>query len=173
LRIKIIEMEHILLIILILTLWISIPTILVSFTKFEKKNLNIRDKSFTLSIDQFEKVTNNLDKNIENSRIVRVTAYNSVIEQCDSDPFIAAWGDKLEPGMRIVAISRDLEKIGLRRGTEIHIEKLGKFKVLDRMNKDKRNQIDVYMGLDINKAIRFGSKNLRITWKRNKNIHKG
>jgi 3D (Asp-Asp-Asp) domain-containing protein len=98
------------------------------------------------------------------TRIVSVTAYNSVPEQTDDDPWVAAWGDKLEEGMKIIAVSRDLESIGLTRGKVIQVERLGKFKVLDRMHERKTNQIDIYMGLDVNKAVRFGVKTLKISW---------
>ena len=40
------------------------------------------------------------------------TAYNSVPEQTNSQPNIAAWGDSLQPGMKVIAVSRDLLDLG-------------------------------------------------------------
>ena len=78
--------------------------------------------------------------------------------------FIAAWMDKLEPGMRIVAVSRDLEKEGLTRGSKIYIEGMGEFEVLDRMNKRWKNRVDIWMEEDTSKARKFGKKELLVTW---------
>lgn len=95
------------------------------------------------------------------TRIVRVTAYNAVPEQTDDTPNICAWGDEIRPG--IIAISRDLEQVGLTRGKEVHIEGIGKAVVLDRMHRRKRNQIDIYMQR-YEDAVRFGAKELSISW---------
>lgn len=43
-----------------------------------------------------------------NNLRVTATAYNSHSSQTDSTPNIAAWGDRLRPGMKAIAISRDL-----------------------------------------------------------------
>ena len=43
---------------------------------------------------------------------VTVTAYNSVPEQTNEQPTIAAWGDQLAPGMKVIAVSRDLLEMG-------------------------------------------------------------
>ena len=95
------------------------------------------------------------------TRIVRATAYNAVPEQTDSTPEICAWGDHIRPG--IIAISRDLERVGLTRGMEVHIEGIGKRIVMDRMHSRKKNQIDLYMER-YEDAVRFGVKDLTITW---------
>ncbi len=95
------------------------------------------------------------------TRIVRATAYNAVPQQTDSTPEICAWGDKVRPG--IIAISRDLEASGLTRGKEVYIEGIGKMVVMDRMNRRKRNQIDLYME-KYEDAVRFGVKELTISW---------
>jgi 3D (Asp-Asp-Asp) domain-containing protein len=95
------------------------------------------------------------------TRIVRVTAYNAVPEQTDETPDICAWGDQIRPG--IIAISRDLEQVGLTRGKEVYIEGIGKAVVLDRMHDRKRNQIDIYMQR-YEDAVRFGAKELSISW---------
>ena len=45
---------------------------------------------------------------------VKVTAYNSTKAQTSGNPSIAAWGDTLKPGMKCIAVSRDLIKLGLK-----------------------------------------------------------
>lgn len=95
------------------------------------------------------------------TRVVKATAYNAVPQQTDSTPEICAWGDRVRPG--IIAISRDLEKSGLTRGKEVHIEGIGNVIVMDRMNRRKRNQIDLYMER-YEDAVEFGVKELSITW---------
>jgi 3D (Asp-Asp-Asp) domain-containing protein len=94
-------------------------------------------------------------------RIVKATAYNATAQQTDSTPTICAWGDKIRPG--IIAVSRDLEKLGLTRGTKVHIEGIGTRIVLDRMHRRKKNQIDIYME-DYNDAVNFGIKKVTISW---------
>lgn len=96
---------------------------------------------------------------------VTATAYNSVVEQCDDDPWIAAWNDRLEPGMNVIAVSRDLEKLGLTRGVEVYIPELDTtFVVLDRMHHRWRNRIDIWMAEDIKAARSFGKKKLTVAW---------
>ena len=95
------------------------------------------------------------------TRVVRATAYNADPAQTDDTPDVCAWGDKIRPG--IIAISRDLEKSGLTRGKEVHIEGIGKVVVMDRMHYRKRNQIDLYME-NYRDAVEFGVKELVISW---------
>ncbi len=96
---------------------------------------------------------------------VKVTAYNSLRYQTSSHPFITAWGDSLKPGMKYVAVSRDLIRLGLKHNTPVKIEGLDSvYLVKDKMNKRKRNQIDIYMGLDVKKAKKWGVKHLKITY---------
>ena len=52
---------------------------------------------------------------------VIATAYNSVSWQTSDDPSIAAWGDTLRPGMKCIAVSRDLLKMGLVKDTPVKI----------------------------------------------------
>ncbi len=96
---------------------------------------------------------------------VTATAYNSVPDQTDDTPFIAAWGDRLEPDMRVLAVSRDLLEMGLTRGARVRIEGIkGEFVVLDKMGKRWQKRIDLYMGLDVQAARRWGRKQVTITW---------
>ncbi len=97
--------------------------------------------------------------------LVTVTAYNSVTSQTDSQPSIGAWGDRLKPGMRVVAVSPDLLDEGLTRRTELSIDGLeGRYVVLDRTHQRFRRRVDVYMGVDVEAARQFGVKQLRIHW---------
>jgi len=96
---------------------------------------------------------------------VTATAYNSVPSQTDSTPDIAAWGDKLVPGMKAIAVSRDLLSKGLGRGTKVKIAGMpGTYTVLDKMNRRWRRKIDIYMGVDIKAAKQWGKRDVRIQW---------
>ena len=96
---------------------------------------------------------------------VTATAYNSLEAQTDSDPDVAAWGDRLKPGMKVVAISRDLLGRGLTRNSKVRIPGLpGEYLVLDRMHSRWENRIDIYMGEDVHAARRWGARRVRIAW---------
>ena len=97
---------------------------------------------------------------------VTSTAYNSLADQTDSDPNIAAWGDSLEPGMKVIAVSRDLLELGLKRGSVVYVEGFpGEFVVLDKMARRWEKRIDIYMGEDVDAARRYGKRSVRIRWK--------
>ncbi len=73
---------------------------------------------------------------VERTLVVTATAYNSLPEQTDSEPHLAAWGDPLAPGMKVIAVSRDLIPLGLDHRTSVKIEGLpGEYLVLDKMHK--------------------------------------
>lgn len=96
---------------------------------------------------------------------VTSTAYNSLEDQTDDTPSIAAWGDQLEPGMKVIAVSRDLLDLGLTRGARIRIDGFdGEFIVLDKMAKRWEKRIDIYMGEDVRAARRYGKQLVRIRW---------
>ena len=96
---------------------------------------------------------------------VKVTAYNSLSYQTSSNPSIAAWGDSLKPGMKCIAVSRDLIKLGLKHNTLVKIQGLdGIYLVKDKMHRRKRNQIDIYMGRDVKKAKKWGVQRLKIEY---------
>ena len=97
--------------------------------------------------------------------VVTATAYNSTVAQTDSTPTVTAHGIRLTPGMQVIAVSPDLEAMGLRVGTRVQIEGLpGVWEVADRMPKRRRRAIDVYMGLDVAKARAFGRREVRVRW---------
>jgi 3D (Asp-Asp-Asp) domain-containing protein len=96
---------------------------------------------------------------------VTATAYNSVKAQTNDNPSITAWGDKLEPGMKAIAISRDLLDSGFYHNMELTIDGLeGTYKVMDKMNRRWTKKIDIYMGVDVAKAREWGKKQVVIRW---------
>src|SRR5690606_2518426 len=97
---------------------------------------------------------------------VTASAYNSVHWQTDSiDPTVAAWGDTLRPGMKTIAVSRDLIKLGLTHNTMVKIDTFpDTFYVKDKMHWRWKNRIDIYMGLDIKKAREWGKRELMICY---------
>ena len=97
---------------------------------------------------------------------VTATAYTSHVGQTDSTPNIAAWGDRLRPGMKAIAVSRDLLKVyGLKHGQKVRIKGLkGEYAVLDKMNKRWRKKIDIYMGMNKRKAFKWGRRKVEIMW---------
>jgi 3D (Asp-Asp-Asp) domain-containing protein len=100
---------------------------------------------------------------VERSLAVTSTAYNSLPGQTQGDPHVAAWGDVLVPGVRALAVSPDLVKLGLRRGVHVRIDGLrGEFVVLDRMPSRWRRRVDLYMGTDEAAALDWGRRKVRI-----------
>jgi 3D (Asp-Asp-Asp) domain-containing protein len=91
---------------------------------------------------------------------VSATAYNSLPYQTrpGTPGNIAAWGDTLEPGMKTIAISRDLLDSGLVRNARVLVEGFegDTFLVMDKMHHRFRRRIDLYMGVDVEMAMEFG-----------------
>jgi 3D (Asp-Asp-Asp) domain-containing protein len=102
---------------------------------------------------------------LEGPLVVEATAYNCVEEQTEGHPEIAAWGDRLIPGINAVAVSNDLLDLGLVRGSRVRIEGLpGEYLVLDRMPAQWQRKIDIYMGKDVTAAKNWGRRRVRIYW---------
>ena len=100
-----------------------------------------------------------------NGMEVTVSAYNSVSWQTQGNPNIAAWGDTLKPGMKAVAISRDLLALGITHNSMMTIGSMtDTFYVKDKMNRRWRNRIDIYMGKDVKKAREWGVQKLFICY---------
>jgi len=97
---------------------------------------------------------------------VTATAYSSHRRQTDKTPFLAAWNNRLRPGMKIIAVSRDLlKRYGLRNGTKVRIGGLrGYYRVRDKMNKRFRKRIDIYMGINRRRALRWGRRSVILYW---------
>ncbi len=106
------------------------------------------------------------DRDNKRTLIVTVTAYNTVERQTKvGDPTLAAWGDTLKPGMKAIAVSRDLIEEGLTHRTKVKIEGLpGEYIVLDKMNKRWKKRIDICKDKNIKAARKWGKKKARITW---------
>ena len=101
----------------------------------------------------------------ERSLVVKSSAYNSLESQTNAQPTLTAWGDTLKPGMKAVAVSRDLIALGLGHNTIIRIDGLpGEYRVLDKMAKRWKKKIDVYMGKDVEAARRWGVREVTIRW---------
>jgi 3D (Asp-Asp-Asp) domain-containing protein len=96
---------------------------------------------------------------------VTATAYNSLPDQGQGDPTIAAWGTKLRPGMKAIAVSRDLLDLGLTEGVKVRIDGLpDTYTVLDKTAKRWKRRIDIYMGADVNAAKQWGKRKVTIRW---------
>ncbi len=125
-------------------------------------NTLISDTPLTLSQPQSKKKKRKFTRSLK----VRASAYNSLRDQTDNTPNIAAWGDRLKPGMKVIAVSRDLlTKYGLKRNTIVKIKGLpGTYRVADKMNKRFRKKIDIYMGNNRRKALKWGNRRVTIMW---------
>ena len=94
---------------------------------------------------------------------VTATAYNSLGYQTSGDPNITAWGDTLVPGMKSIAVSRDLIAKGLKHGTMVRIDTFpDTFYINDKMHRRWKNRIDIYMGRDNKRAREWGRKKVKI-----------
>jgi 3D (Asp-Asp-Asp) domain-containing protein len=100
------------------------------------------------------------------SMIVTASAYNSTVAQTDGNPHITAWGDSIKPGMKYIAVSRDLLRKGLKHDTPVVIEGFeGLYFVKDKMHHKWRNKIDIYMGNDIKAARQWGRRKVCIDYR--------
>jgi LysM repeat protein len=137
---------------------LPLPYVLAKKQKAEakKKKLAAQQKSGKVDLLSFGK----------NQLRVTATAYSSHTGQTDSTPFLAAWNNRLRPGMKIIAVSRDmLTKYGMRNGTKVRIGGLpGYYRVRDKMNKRYKKRIDIYTGVDRKKALRWGRRSVVIYW---------
>ena len=67
--------------------------------------------------------------------------------------------------MKVIAVSRDLLELGLDRGVQVEVEGLeGSYVVLDRMPSRWTRKIDIYMGVDVEAALEWGVRRVRIRW---------
>ncbi|MEZ4797754.1 MAG: hypothetical protein R2785_11370 [Flavobacteriaceae bacterium] len=97
---------------------------------------------------------------------VTATAYNSLSYQTNDQPNITAFGDTLSPGMKCIAVSRDLLRLGLKHNTLVTIEGFdGVFLVKDKMHHRWKNRIDIYMGNNVKEAKKWGRKKLEIKYR--------
>lgn len=103
---------------------------------------------------------------VDQSMEVTATAYTMrESETKQGNIGLAAWGDQLEPGMRAIAVSRDLIDHGLDHMTEVRIEGLeGTWIVRDKMNQRWEKKIDLFMGMDAEAAREWGERTVTIHW---------
>lgn len=96
---------------------------------------------------------------------VTATAFNSLAYQTNSNPKITAFGDSLKPGLKYIAVSRDLLKMGLTHNTPVKIEGFDSvYLVKDKMNRRWKKRIDIYMGVDVKAAKKWGKKEVSIAY---------
>jgi LysM repeat protein len=121
---------------------------------------------FPYKIKQLEKARSSRVVRGLGKRKLRVTAtaYSSHYGQTDKTPFLAAWNNRIRPGMKIIAVSRDmLTRYGLRNGSKVRIGGLpGYYTVRDKMNKRYRKRIDIYMGTNRRRALRWGRRSVML-----------
>lgn len=104
----------------------------------------------------------------EHAREVTATAYTarSAETRPHRKPGVAAWGHKLHPEARVIAVSRDLLALGLVRGTRVRIGGLdGDYEVRDKMNGRWKHRIDIFMGDDGQAAVEWGKRRVTIHWR--------
>jgi len=119
-----------------------------------------------LSFISFSNCNTRAEANCETNTIkVTATAYNSLAYQTNSNPSITAFGDSLKPGMRYIAVSRDLLDSGLVHNTQVKIQGFDSlFTVKDKMNRRWQKRIDIYMGTNVKKAKKWGKKKVKIKY---------
>ena len=94
-----------------------------------------------------------------------VTATAYVTPSNTNKTYLGAWGDTLKPGVKAIAVSRDLLQKGLTYGDEVAIEGLeGTFRVMDKMHARWNDKIDIYMGHDKQAARDWGKQKVIISW---------
>ncbi|MEH6514596.1 MAG: hypothetical protein V7734_16000, partial [Maribacter arcticus] len=80
-------------------------------------------------------------------------------------PAITAWGDSIKPGLKWIAVSRDLLNKGLGYNTMVKIDSFeGVYLVKDKMHSRWKNRIDIYMGENVNKAKEWGRRKITIKY---------
>lgn len=99
------------------------------------------------------------------SLVVMSTAYTTATAETQSvAPGVTAWGEHLTPGMKAIAVSRDLIAKGLTHNVKVHIEGLnGTYVVLDKMSKRWTNKIDIFIP-SRQKAREWGKRKVKISW---------
>lgn len=105
-----------------------------------------------------------LSKGLKHKLSVTATAYTSHRSQTDRTPFLAAWNNRIRPGMKIIAVSRDLiYKYGITNGKKVRISGLpGIYTVRDKMHRKWRRKIDIYMGTSRWRALRWGRRRVTL-----------
>lgn len=94
-------------------------------------------------------------------KLVTATAYTAREAECDATPWFTA---SMEPSrVGVLAVSRDLEAVGLTLGKTVVIKGMGTFRIEDRMNKRWKNRIDI-LHANLEAARRFAKRDVEIIW---------
>ena len=142
---------------------------LVDIRRIERE-LAERDRKRKARLKELRKYSKNLKyagtNNFKHKIRVVATAYTSHKGQTDDTPYLAAWNNPIRPGMKIIAVSPDLiRRYGLTNGVKVKISGLpGIYTVRDKMNKRLRNHIDIYMGTNRRRALRWGRRRVVLYW---------
>ena len=132
----------------------------------QKLLLPLKQKKIDAILKKERKFKYASDKRFKRKIRVIATAYTSHRSQTDKTPFLAAWNNRIRPGMKIIAVSPDLiRKYGITNGTKVKISGLpGVYTVRDKMNRRLKNHIDIYMGTNRRKALRWGRRRVVLYW---------
>jgi len=134
---------------------------------YKTSHIKIGQKLYYTKSNTITRVIQN-NTPFKGKRVLKVTAtaYTSHPSQTDKTPFLAAWNNRIRPGMKIIAVSHDLiKKYKLTNGVKVRIKGLkGVFTVRDKMNKRFKRRIDIYMGLNKEKALKWGKKEITLVW---------
>lgn len=100
----------------------------------------------------------------EETLSVTACAYTLDGDQTDDSEDIGAWGDELDDESKTIAVSRDLLKMGMKRGTKVRIHgRPGEYVVRDLMHPRWEKRIDILMD-DEDDAFDWGRRKVKITW---------
>ena len=92
---------------------------------------------------------------------VTATAYTARKEECNAQPWITASGTPSRVG--VIAVSRDMEELGIGMGDVVIIKGMGLFRVEDRMNKRWEKRVDI-LHANLQAAKLFAKKKVEIMW---------
>jgi len=109
-----------------------------------------------------------IDQPLESMQVT-ATAYSARKEECNAQPWITASGTPSRVG--VVAVSRDLEELGVQLGDFVIIKGMGLFRVEDRMNKRWKKRIDI-LHANVEAARIFSKRKVEIMWLRDTQLAK-
>ncbi len=156
----------------------TIVAIDISDVQSRQENVSLSEhtaivESRQLIIDQQQKDLDNLEAILSyalgeqfsgqgyNTMTVTATAYTARKEECNAQPWLTASGTPSRVG--VIAVSRDMEKLGIKMGDMIIIKGMGLFRVEDRMNKRWKKRIDI-LHANLQAAKLFAKKKVEIMW---------
>jgi len=92
---------------------------------------------------------------------VTATAYSAREKECNAQPWVTASGTPSRVG--VIAVSRDLEELGVNLGDFVIVKGMGLFRVEDRMNKRWKKRIDI-LHANAEAARIFAKRKVEIMW---------